>query len=182
MIHPSRETLEAGLDEILRSPRNEGRLELIVARPAPGERLALDSGVLDLDAGLVGDNWLARGFRKSPDGSAHPDMQLNIMSARVIALLEPDRSRWPLAGDQLYLDMDLSEANLPAGTRLALGEAEIEITAEPHNGCKKFASRFGNDATRFVNTAVGKELHLRGLNAKVIRGGRIRTGDRASKL
>jgi MOSC domain-containing protein YiiM len=109
-------------------------------------------------------------------------MQLNIMNARAIALVAGTKDRWPLAGDQLYIDLDLSDANLPPGTRLALGSAMIEVTAQPHTGCRKFKARFGRDALNFVNSAVGKELHLRGINAKVIWPGVIRVGDRARKI
>ena len=137
---------------------------------------------LDFIEGLVGDNWKARGSTSTADGSAHPEMQLNIMNSRVIALLAQERERWQLAGDQLFIDMDLSDKNLPAGTRLALGSAVIEITAKPHSGCKKFAARFGQDAIKFVNSPLGKELHLRGVNAKVIQSGTIQVGDAVKKI
>jgi hypothetical protein len=116
------------------------------------------------------------------DASAHPEMQLNIMNARVTALVARQRDGWQLAGDQLYIDLDLSDENLPAGTQLALGSAVIEVTPQPHSGCNKFVSRFGIDAMKFVNSAAGKELHLRGINAKVVHPGLIRVGDRARKV
>jgi MOSC domain-containing protein YiiM len=109
-------------------------------------------------------------------------MQLNIINSRVAALVAQDKERWQLAGDQLYLDMDLSEANLPAGTRLSLGSAVIEVTPPPHLGCQKFVARFGREAMKFVNSPIGKELHLRGVNARVIQGGIIRVGDVARKI
>lgn len=174
--------LEAGLDEIRQSPKDEGVLELIVRRPATDEREVLEEGELHLAEGLLGDGWKARGSSRTPDGSAHPDMQLNIMNARAIALVAQDKERWPLAGDQLFLDMDLSAENLPAGTRLALGSAVIEVTAQPHTGCKKFVARFGLDAMKFVNSTVGKELHLRGINARVVQPGVIRVGCTARKI
>jgi len=180
--HLSKAELEAGLEEVRRAPRDGGALRLIVRRPRANQREELAEARLDPDLGLVGDNWKARGWRKSDDGAAHPDMQLNIMNARATALVAQDRRRWALAGDQLYLDLDLSGANLPPGTRLALGEAVIEVTAEPHTGCRKFVARFGADAMKFVNSPVGRELNLRGINAKVIRGGAIRVGDVATKL
>ncbi len=174
--------LAAGLDDIRRSPKDAGRLELIVRRPEVEERETLLEGELDLEQGLVGDNWKRRGSSRMPDGSAHPDMQLNIMNARVIALLAQDAGRWQLAGDQLFLDLDLSVDNLPPGTQLALGSAIIAITDQPHRGCAKFSARFGPDALKFVNSAVGRELNLRGVNARVVRPGRIRMGDVASKI
>jgi hypothetical protein len=170
------------LEEIRRAPRDGGPLRLIVRRPRPNEREVVAGAQLDPVEGLVGDSWKARGWRKSADGAAHPDMQLNIMNARAAALVAQDQERWALAGDQLYVDLDLSGANLPPGTRLALGDAMIEVTAEPHTGCLKFVARFGRDAMKFVNSPVGRELNLRGINAKVIRGGAIRVGDVATKL
>ena len=132
--------------------------------------------------GLVGDSWRTRGSSRTPDGSAHPNMQLNIMNARVIALVAQDKDRWQLAGDQLFIDLDLSAENLPAGTQLSLGAAVIEVSPQPHTGCQKFVARFGLDAVKFVNSAVGKELHLRGINAKVIQSGTIRVGDVVRKI
>ncbi len=139
-------------------------------------------GQLDKDVGLVGDTWFRRSSSRTADGSPHPDMQLNIMNARVIALLAQDKERWPLAGDQLFIDLDLTERNLPAGTRLALGSAVIEVTSQPHTGCEKFVARFGANATKFVNSPEGKQLRLRGINAKVVQAGTIRVGDLARKL
>lgn len=181
-LHRNAAELEAGLDQVRRAPKDSGSLELIVRRPDTGERETVDSGELDLELGLVGDNWKARGYRKTADGSAHPDMQLNIMNARAAALVAVARDRWPLAGDQLYVDLDLSDENLPPGTRLAIGDAVVEVTAEPHLGCKKFVERFGVDAMKFVNSETGKALNLRGINAKVITPGKISVGDTASKL
>src|SRR5262249_47920417 len=132
--------------------------------------------------GLVGDTWKSRGSKKTSDGSAYPDVQVTIMNARAIALLAQEKTFWGLAGDQLYLDMDLSSENVPPGTRLAIGSAVIEITREPHTGCKKFAARFGEEALRFVNSPIGCELHLRGINARVITAGVIRAGDLAKKV
>jgi hypothetical protein len=179
--HLTRDELETGLNDILRSPKDGGVLELIVRRPSVDEREVLDQGELDLVVGLKGDTWPHRRSSRTSDGAPHPDMQLNIMNARVAALVAQEKTRWALSGDQLFIDMDLSAANLPPGTRLALGSAVIEITAQPHNGCQKFVERFGLDAMTFVNSPVGKELHLRGVNAKVVRPGVIRVGDAVTK-
>lgn len=176
------EELESGLEDIYLSPKDDGRLNMIVCRPKDDEREVLSEAYLDLMEGLLGDNWKVRGSRKTPDGSAHPEMQLNIMNSRVIALLAQEKDRWQLAGDQLYIDLDLSDKNLPAGTRLAIGTAVIEITAKPHTGCNKFAARFGRDAAKFVNSPLGKELHLRGVNARVIQSGTIQVGDTVKKI
>lgn len=176
------EELEAGLDEIRKSPKDGGVLELIVRRPSIDERDVLEGGELNLADGLVGDSWRTRGSSRTPDGSSHPDMQLNIMNARAIALVAQRKDRWPLAGDQLFIDMDLSVENLPAGTRLEIGSAIIEVTAQPHTGCKKFVARFGLDAMKFVNSGVGKNLRLRGINARVVQAGVIRIGNTVKKI
>lgn len=182
IIHCTMAELEAGLDHVRRSPADVGVLELIVRRPQSNAREVVDEGHLDLVEGLIGDNWRARGSGQMPDRSAHPEMQLNIMNARAAALVAQRKDRWALAGDQLYLDFDLSQDNVPPGTQLAIGTAVIEVTAQPHTGCKKFVSRFGLDAMKFVNSPVGRELHLRGINAKVVRAGVIRTGDAVRKV
>jgi hypothetical protein len=176
------EELEAGLGHVLLSPKDEGVLALIVRRPGVDEREVLEEGELDLVEGLKGDSWKQRGSSRTPDGSAHPDMQLNVMNSRILDLVAQDRERWRLAGDQLIVDMDLSDENLPAGTRLALGSAVIEVTEQPHTGCKKFVSRFGEEAMRFVNSPQGRRLRLRGLNARVVRPGVIRVGDAVRKI
>ncbi|HET9228992.1 MAG TPA: MOSC domain-containing protein [Thermoanaerobaculia bacterium] len=180
--HLTMEEFEASLDHIRAAPRDEGVLHLIVRRPGVDEREVLEEAELDLAEGLVGDTWKIRSSSRTPDGSSHPDMQLNIMNARVIALLARQPDRWALAGDQLYVDLDLSAANLPPGTRLALGSAVVEVTDQPHTGCKKFAERFGTDALRFVNSPHGRELHLRGINAKVVRPGRIAVRELIRKI
>lgn len=180
--HLSTEELEQGLETILRSPSDDGELALIVRRPDVDEREAVSVARLDTEQGLVGDNWLQRGSRHMPDGAADPEMQLNIMNARVVSLLADGAERRELAGDQLYLDMDLSYENLPPGTQLAIGDAIIEVTEAPHTGCKKFAARFGRDAMVFVNSGMGKKLNFRGINAKVTQSGDIRVGDVARKL
>ena len=179
--HLDRAALEATLDHVRASPA-EGTLELIVQRPAVDERVVLDEARLNAEEGLEGDTWNQRGSKRTADGSPHPDMQLNIMNARILAAIAQSPARMPLAGDQLVVDMDLSDANLPSGTRLAIGEAMIEVTDQPHNGCAKFSQRFGIEAHRFVNSEVGKELHLRGINARVVTPGTIRRGDPIRKL
>ena len=179
----SREQLESGLEHVRAAPREIGTVELVVRRPAEGEREVLDAGELDLAEGLVGDTWKRRRTRTTPDGSPNPDMQLNVMSARVVDLVAGgDRERWALAGDQLYLDLDLSEQNLPAGTRLAVGGAVIEVTPQPHTGCAKFMQRFGVDAHKFVNAKEHRPLRLRGLCARVVEPGTVRPGDPVRKL
>jgi len=164
------------------APANGGVLELIVARPAVGERAALDEGRLDVVDGLIGDSWRDRPSSRMPDGQPHPGMQITIMNSRAIDAIAGTRERWALAGDQLYADLDVSVDNLPDGTRLAIGEAVVEVTDQPHRGCAKFADRFGSDAVRFVNTGEGAALRLRGINTKVISGGTIRPGDTFTKI
>src|SRR5258708_4759626 len=180
--HLTTSELEAGLDDIRRAPKDEGVLELIVRRPTVNEREILDQAELHLAEGLVGDSWKRRRSTSTPDGSPNPLMQLNIMNSRVTALVAQNKDRWQLAGDQLYLDMDLSEDNAPAGTHLSLGSAVIEVTPPPHLGCQKFVARFGLEAMKFVNSPLGKQLHLRGINARVVQGGIIRVGNVARKI
>lgn len=182
VTHLTMEELEAGLAAIRQSPRDGGVLELIVRRPQTGMREVLPEGRLDLMDGLVGDNWKTRGSSQTGDGSAHRDMQLNVMNARAVALVAQRKDRWPLAGDQLFVDLDLSDANIPPGTRLRIGSTVIEVTAQPHTGCKNFVARFGLDAMKFVNSTVGRALHLRGINAKVVQPGTIRVGDIVTKM
>jgi MOSC domain-containing protein YiiM len=174
--------LEAGLDYIRQAPKNHGTLKMIVRRPEVDQREALSEGQLDLQEGLVGDTWNVRISSHSKDGQPNLYAQLTVTNARAIELLAQREERWALAGDQLYVDFDLSEENIPPGTRLGIGSAIIEVSAEPHSGCKKFSSRFGVEAMKFVNSLEGKRLHLRGINAKVVRAGTIRVGDVVSKL
>ncbi len=180
--HRITDELEAALDHLRHAPTDIGHVEIVVRRPATGEREVLPEGTLDLVQGLVGDNWSTRGSTRTPDGSAHPEMQLNVIGARLSSLVAVDPERRILAGDQLHIDLDLSEDNLPPGTQLALGSAVIEVTAPPHRGCAKFVERFGRDAMRFVNSPVGRQLRLRGLNAKVVVAGTVRPGDEVRKV
>lgn len=180
--HLSLAALENGLEQVLRSPTDGGTLDLLVRRPGPGEREVLDEGELDLEVGLVGDSWHWRGSRRTPDGSPHPEMQLNVMNSRVAALVAGTPDRRALAGDQLFLDLDLGHDNLPAGSRLAVGGAVIEVMPLPHTGCPKFVAHFGSDAMRFVNGGVGRPLRLRGLCARVVAAGTVRPGDTVVKL
>jgi hypothetical protein len=180
--HVSPEILEAGLEAIKQSPKTAGVLRLIVCRPQAELRETLHEARLDEVVGLVGDSWLQRGSSKTADGSANPEMQITVINARAIALLANSPERWPLAGDQLFVDLDLSNTNLPAGSQLCVGEAVIEITAPPHTGCTKFKERFGPAALAFVNSPVGRELNLRGVHARIITGGFIRAGDPVVKI
>jgi hypothetical protein len=176
-LHQDRAQLEDGLAHVDAAPKDGGAVELIVRRPALGEREVLESARLDPAYGLVGDTWRERWSRRTADGSPHPDMQLTIMSARAVGLIAGSRDRWALAGDQLYLDLYLSEANLPIGARLAVGDAVVEVTDQPHTGCAKFSERFGLEALRFVNSAEGRSSRLRGINARVVVGGTVTVGD-----
>jgi hypothetical protein len=175
--------LEASLDHLRAAPADNGTLEMIVRRPSIGEREILDEGALDREVGLVGDSWKHRPSRSSPDGGAEPGRQLTVMNVRAAALIAgDDRERMALAGDQLYVDLDIGVDNLPAGTRVAIGTAVIEMTEFPHTGCVKFKARFGADALRFVNSTDGKALRLRGANARVVTPGVVRQGDRITVL
>ena len=182
ITHQSVEALNAGLDVVKQSPSDLGVLDLIVRRPELLTRESLETGQLNIVQGLVGDSWIARPSKRTDDGSPHPDMQLTIINTRLISLVAQQKNRWQLAGDQLYIDMDLSNRNLPAGTRLSLGKAIIEITDQPHTGCAKFTERFGLNALKFINSPEGKSLRLRGIYAKTVQSGKISVGDVAVKL
>lgn len=182
VTHPGIEELNAGLDYIRRSPAETGTLLKVVQRPAVGRRKTVAEGRLDVDGGLIGDSWKDRGSSSTADGSANPAAQITIINSRALHLMAQSEDRWPLAGDQLVIDIDMSEANLPPGTRLAIGSAVLEISAEPHTGCVKFAHRFGNAALRFVGTPTGRGLRLRGANTRVVQSGTIRAGDVVAKV
>lgn len=167
--------LQERLAHILGSPRDEGRLEMVVRRPAEDEREVVAEALIEPGHGVVGDSWSSR---QRPN----PEAEVTLMNARCIALLAGDVDRWQLAGDQLFVDMDLSETNLPPGSRLRIGSALLEASAKPHTGCSKFSARFGLEALRFVNSAEGRAARLRGLNARVVEGGSVSVGDRVAKV
>lgn len=181
-VHLATEQLQAGLTEILRSPLDNGIVQRIVCRPRENEREVLQEAQLDTALGLLGDNWKARGNRRAADGQANPEAQITVMNSRVAALVAQFPDRWPLAGDQIFADLNLSTGNLPPGTRLRVGTAELQVSALPHTGCAKFVSRFGMDAMNFVNSPEGRRLGLRGINARVRKGGCFKVGDLLTKL
>jgi hypothetical protein len=173
--HLTTQQLVEGLDHIRRSPTDHGRVELIVRRPDRDQREVVADASLDEAHGMLGDSWWSRtGGRAGP---AQRDAQITLINARVAALVAGQPERRPLAGDQLYVDLDLSQENLPPGSRLEVGSAVVEISAVPHTGCNKFAARFGEDARAFVNSAEGRQLRLRGANARVVVAGSVRVGD-----
>jgi hypothetical protein len=180
--HLSLHELQEGLSDIAQSPKDGGLLKAIVIRPETDSRTSLQQCELSPDGGVHGDNWAEGCWMSLPDGRPHPDVQVTIMNARTIALIAQDEARWPLAGDNLLVDLDLSADNLPPKTRLSVGSTLLEITAVPHKGCKKFAARFGVDATRFVNSREGWRMHLRGIYARIIRSGLVAVGDPVRKL
>jgi MOSC domain-containing protein YiiM len=174
--------LEDRLHYIRQAPADGGTVELIARRPAEDEREVVGEARLDLDDGLVGDTWRSRGSRHTPDGGPDGEAQVTLMNARAAAAIAGDRERWALAGDQLYVDLDLSVTNLPPGSRIQIGSAVIEFSEKPHTGCAKFQARFGNDALRFVNSPAGRELRLRGANCRVVMPGTVRPGDAIRKV
>jgi hypothetical protein len=180
--HLSLDQLNDGLSDIRQSPVDKGVLEAIVIRPATDERESFTECEISPERGVHGDNWSKGCWMSLPNGRPHPDVQIAIMNARTIHLIAQNEDRWPLAGDNLYVDLDLSGENLPCGQRLAIGSAVLEITDVAHNGCKKFARRFGADAVKFVNSELGKKLHLRGIYARVVTTGVVRVGDAVRKL
>lgn len=171
----SRDELLTGLGHVRESRRDGGLLEMIVARPAVDERIVLETASLDVEVGLVGDRW-------SMGSRPNPKSMLTVMNARAAQLVAGDRSRWALAGDQLFVDLDLSPENIPPGTRLAIGTAVIEVSDQPHLGCEKFAARYGVVAREFANSPEGTALSMRGINTRVVQSGTIRVGDAVRKL
>jgi hypothetical protein len=171
-----------GLDDIRLSPKDQGTLELIVVRPEKNKRVILKECAISAKLGVHGDNWALGCWKTLPDGSPHPEVQVAIMNSRCIALLAQDKSRWSLAGDNLYVDLQLGDNNLGCGQRLQIGSTILEITAQAHAGCKKFAQRYGQDAVRLVNSPLGTQLHLRGVYAKVVEDGVIKVGDTIKKV
>ncbi len=180
--HLTMAELEAGMEHIRQAPKDQGVLKMIVRRPNVDERETVREAELSITEGLVGDTWRSRGSSQTQDGSPNINAQITVMNARATALLAQDENRWSLAGDQLYVDFDLSDDNILPGARLAIGSAVIEVSAQPHSGCKKFSARFGAEAMKFVNSPEGKQLHLRGINTKVIQAGTIHVGDVIRKL
>jgi MOSC domain-containing protein YiiM len=174
--------LEESLDHIREAPADGGTVELIARRPAVDEREILTEAWLDVRNGLEGDTWRARGSKHTPDGGPDPLAQLTLVNARASAAIAGERERWPLAGDQFYVDLDLSITNLPPGSRVQMGTAVIEFSETPHTGCAKFSARFGVDALKFVNSPTGRELRLRGANCRVVVAGTVRPGDAITKL
>jgi MOSC domain-containing protein YiiM len=174
--HATYAQLQASLGDIRAAPRDSGTLDLIVRRPVSGAREVLDRALLDRELGLVGDRWSA------PGAARNREEQITLMCSRVVDAIARGRARWPLAGDQLYVDLDLSAANVPPGTRLAIGEAVIEVSPYPHLPCKKFRARYGLEAARFVGAGAGRELQMRGINAWVVEPAEVRCGDLVRKL
>ncbi len=180
--HPTETELAARLDYLRQAPASGSPVTLLLRRPTTDQRELLDEAELTPAAGLVGDRWAMTCSHRLPSGALNPDSQITLMSTRMLDLLTPDRARWPLAGDNVLLDLDLSDTNLPVGQRLRLGTVVLEITERPHTGCAKFSKRFGPDALRFVNSPEGRKMRLRGVHAQVIQAGRVKVGDRAEKL
>lgn len=176
------EQLKTQLNHIQASPNDTGSVLLIVRRPTTEEREIIAQGRLIPSVGLEGDNWRERGSTSMPDGSANPEAEITLMNARVIQALTQDETRWALAGDQFFVDFDLSEENIPAGSQLAMGSAILEVSPLPHNGCKKFSERFGVDALKFISMAENKPLRMRGINAKIIQAGDVKQGDLIRKV
>lgn len=180
--HLTMEELESGLATLGASPDDGGVIELIVSRPRIGERLVLDHAEITTEVGLVGDTWTQRGSRHMPNNEPHPGCQLTLMNSRIVNLIAGEKDRWQWAGDQLYVDFDLSETNCPPGTRLALGSVIVEVSDVPHTGCAKFTERFGHAAIQWVNSREGRAARRRGMNTRVIQSGTIRLGDSIRKL
>lgn len=176
------EEIESRLENIKQSPKDAGVIVLLVCRPATDERQIITKAKLELQNGLEGDNWKTRGSKSTPDKSADPEAQITLMNSRVIDLLTEHQNDWQLAGDQIFVDFDLSLDHLPPHSKIQVGSAILEISAKPHTGCKKFSDRFGIQALEFISTPQGKSLRMRGVNARVIQAGEIHVGDVVRKV
>jgi hypothetical protein len=179
--HLSDSELEQGLPDVVASPQDVGRLEAIVVRPSPDERRHLTTATLTPEGGIDGDRWVTDSFFHLDNGQPDPRNQVSLMNARLLGLIAGHDEAMCLAGDNLIVDLDLSEKNLPTGTRLAIGQVVLEISKLSHTGCAKFSKRYGQEARLFVNTPRGKQLHLRGRYARIIVGGTIAVGDTVRK-
>ncbi len=164
------------------APKDAGRVDLIVMRPEENARILPDRIEVTAAQGLPGDHWKRGSGYALEDGSGDPEAQICMTMSGIMRAIAPDPTTWPPAGDNLFLDMDLTPANMPPGTAFAIGSAEFVVTPLPHNGCQKFIDRYGRDACLFVNTGVGKEHRLRGIYARVTRDGSISVGDPVRKL
>lgn len=182
MAHRTMDELETGLAHVAAAPRDRGTVEMIVLRPEVDQRTTPDQAVLTVDGGVEGDTWPARGSRHTEDGGANPEQQIAVMNARYLDLIAGGRDRWPLAGDQLVVDLDLSQDALQPGDQLQLGDAVVEVTPHPHKGCAKFRDRFGLAAVQFANGRVGTPMRLRGLYVRVVLGGTVRVGDTIGRV
>jgi len=167
--HLGLDALEAGLRSLPALPRTGGRVVLICRRTPDGSRETPARTELTFADGVPGDDWSRRPPRD-------PEAQLAVMCAPVAELIANGQ---PLVvfGDNLFVDLDLSNASLPTGTRLRVGGAVVEVTPKPHNGCSKFHARFGADALRFVQAKPTRDRNLRGIYWKVIEPGAVAVGD-----
>lgn len=177
MAHRTMADLKAALPHILAAPKDGGDLRMIVVRPASGQRETPATARLTGAGGVEGDHWSKGCWRTTEAGDPHPDVQICMMSSRTIEAIAGDPENWAPAGDNLFLDLDLTPDNLATGDRLEIGTTLLEITAEPHHGCQSFIDRYGRDACLFVNLGDGKRYALRGRYARVLRDGDITVGD-----
>lgn len=180
--HRSFSDLQAGLEKIKKSPNDNGMLYMIVVRSMKRERAVPWYCNLAPEFGLEGDHWSQGSWKSLPDGSPDPQVQVTLMNSRCLDLIATSKERWPLAGDNLIVDMDLSASNLKPGQKLSIGSAILEVSDIPHTGCMKFRDRFGVEALRFVSTKEARELRLRGVFARVVKAGEIRIGDHLKKI
>ena len=174
--------LKTFMPHILDAPKDDVALDLVVVRPDRDIRELPKRARVTAKDGVVGDHWITGSGLRNDDGTGLVDAQICMMMSRVIEAIASSQENWPPAGDNLFLDMDLTPSNMPPGTRFSIGTAEFVVTPQPHNGCQKFIDRYGRDACLFVNTGEGRNLRLRGIYSRVTRDGEISPGDRLRKI
>lgn len=163
-------------------PKDTGSVEAIFIRPVTEEREDLQEAELTKADGVKGDRWRPTASMRLPDGSPDPRTQITMMNVKVLECVSGGRDKWALAGDQLIVDLDVSEENLPVGQQIRIGDAVVEVTDVPHTGCAKFRRRYGNESLDYINGDGRESLRLRGVYVKVVEEATVRVGDVIAKI
>ena len=182
MTHATRDELDAAIPHILAAPKDGAAIEILCLRPERGQRRFVDEIEVTRAQGIPGERWATQPWLRLEDGRPHPGIQVCVISRRVLDLVWRDREATPHPGDTFVVDMDLSEANLPAGQLLRAGSAVLRVSEVFNDACVKWKVRYGEAAKDWVTAPGHPALRLRGILCSVERDGRIRNGDRLSKI